>query len=213
MWKCIILILSTQFLYAEGFCQSSKSDMVFKISTTNLILGDRVTQSWSPNIVLEIMKAPKYSFQQEFGIILRNHLVESSIQQVPISYVRGVRYNPEVKRYLSDKADLRSLSGFYLSANCNTVFTYAKEVLAGAKVQRLAVIPRINVGFQSIGQRKFTTDLSLGIGPGFIFSKSTIHKDDLGVQYYRHGILYQGGSGVYTSIFFDVKFGYLKSSK
>ncbi|MBK6344837.1 MAG: hypothetical protein IPF68_02690 [Bacteroidales bacterium] len=93
------------------------------------------------------------------------------------------------------------------------VWTNATTSVSDAEVKRLVIAPHFKAGYQLITSKRFVFEISAGLGPGFVFSKSSIPQENLGSKSYQYGILYEGGSGVYLSSHLDFKFGYLINSK
>lgn len=189
--------------------QSTEKAVILKFSTIDLLLGDHCTKSWSSNLIVEKSFKRKYSFQQEIGLIFPDHFIDKSFFFIPTDRLWGIRLNPEVKKYVGRPLENDVLKGLNLGLDCNTVFTKATESISEASIRRLVVAPHLKLGFQSISSKRFVFEFSIGLGPGFVFSKSSIAKADLESRTYHYGILYEGGSGVYLSCHFDFKLGYL----
>jgi len=208
MKKQAILLLS--IISAALFANSQpNSGWILKTSLGDTFFGDRITKSWSPNIVFETSEKKKASFQIEAGPILMSK--HANILFVDVDKITGIRINPSIKRYLGNSS--QNNQGLNLAIDCNTLYTKATVSFSEAVVKRLVLAPHINIGYQSISKRNFVFEVCAGLGPGFVVSTSSIDRDKLGISNTYRGILYEGGSGVYLSYHFDVKLGYQISHK
>lgn len=189
------------------FGQKPKNVFLIKFSAVDLILGDQCTKSWSPNIVLEKGLNHRFSSQLELACILPDNITDKSFLFIDIDHIIGFKFNPELKKYIGDGQN--TLSGLSISIDCNSTYTKATVSYSEAIVNRLVLSPHLKVGFQSISRSNLVFDISAGLGPGFVFSNSSIKKEDLGILSYHRNILYEGGSGVYLSYYFNINVGKL----
>jgi len=179
---------------------------ILKTSLVELLTGDFVTESWSPNLIIEIPLSNNYSFQQGIGLILPDNILDKEMAFIFVDRVFGISVRPELKKYVSQYND--GLNGFYLSVDAKGVYTKAELSVSKAVVKRIDVATHLNVGYQVFTRSKFSIELSAGIGPGYIYSTSSTERDELRLIEHRHGILYAGGSGAYFSYQFDIRIGY-----
>jgi len=202
--QAIVLVM---FLLVASFVRGQNTNrFILKTSVVELLTGDFVTTSWSPNLIIEIPLKNNYSFQQGIGLILPDNTLDKDMVFIFVDRLFGVSIRPELKKYLSKNKDV--LNGFYLSVDAKGVYTNAELSVSKAVVKRIDIATHLNVGYQVFTKSNFSLELSAGIGPGYIYSTSSIEKAELGLIEYRHGILYAGGSGAYFSYQFDIRIGY-----
>jgi len=207
-------IILTMLLLAAGFVRGQHSDrFIIKTSAVELLLGDFVTRSWSPNLIIEKPLNKNYSFQQGIGFILpdNKNMTDKEMLFIVVDRIFGIAIKPELKKFISKDKD--ALTGFYLSIDGKGVYTKANLSVSKAIVERFDVATHLNVGYQVFSKWNLSFELSAGIGPGYISSSTSLKREELGLKEYRHGILYAGGSGAYLSYQFDLKIGYLFKQK
>ncbi|MCK9451811.1 MAG: hypothetical protein M0Q90_08985 [Bacteroidales bacterium] len=200
-------IILTILLLVASFVRGQNTDrFIIKTSVVELLGGDFVTRSWSPNLIIEKPLSNNYSFQQGIGLILPDNNLDKEMVFIFVDRVFGITIRPELKKYISKNKDV--LNGFYLSIDAKGVYTEATLTVRKTIVNRFDVATHLNFGYQVLSKSNFLIELSAGIGPGYIYSTSSVEREDLGLIQYRRGILYAGGSGAYLSYQFDIRIGY-----